>query len=88
MIVIKQSRKIKAAQLEHYLNLAYEMTRDYQLVSKLMEDEELVLSQSDEEVKKIGAVIYILCKSIYSDYEVTFSGKGIRVNIKEFATHF
>ncbi|MGI6048868.1 MAG: hypothetical protein ACOYEG_12835 [Petrimonas sp.] len=81
IFIKKSSRKNPASELEHYLNLAYELVRDYKFVSDLMKDKELILSQPDEEIKMIGAMIYLLCKSINSDYEVTFSENGISVEI-------
>lgn len=81
-------QKKKASELERYLNLAYGKMRNYSFVSQLMENRELILSQTDEELKRIGAMIYLLCKSMYFDYEVTFGENGITVEVGEWEAPF
>lgn len=74
--------KLAAEQLEKYLNLAQEFTEDYYLTMELGRDPMRIISEENEKLKRIEAMIYV-CKDKmkFIDHEITYSASGFRVDI-------
>ena len=71
-----------AEQLEKHLNLAQEFTEDYYLTMELGGDPMRIISEENEKLKRIEAMIYV-CKDKmkFIDHEITYSASGFRVDI-------
>lgn len=74
--------KLVAEQLEKYLNIAQEFTEDYHLTMELGRDPMRIISEENEKLKRIEAMIYVCRDQLkHNDHEITCSASGFRVDI-------
>ena len=83
--------KLAAEQLEKYLNLAQEFTEDYYLTMELGGDPMRIISEENEKLKRIEAMIYVCREQLkFSDHEITiiYSCCGVKVEIHDSRAPF